>query len=166
MIKMIYEVFFFCLLKSVWTWSEREKVVRFNVPSTQMVGHPLCRPPVATAHRSSPWSIPCCTVRMCLSTFGTPSNLDQLTVNNKTNTIFIRKKCPPNKHLHWATFVHTYLIQKIKQLADVIRNGWCVWVSTFQVLFVDFAHTFHAFIHRLVIWNKQMTKQLKQLAIF
>lgn len=73
--------FFFCLLKSVWTCGER--VVSFNGLSTLMVVHPLCRPPAATAHRFSPWSILCCTVRMCLSTFGIPSNLNQLTVNSK-----------------------------------------------------------------------------------
>lgn len=44
-----------------------------------------------------------------------------------------------------------YLIQKVEQLTDVVRDGWCVWVSSLEMLLVDFAHTFHAFIDTFVI---------------
>lgn len=45
----------------------------------------------------------------------------------------------------------THLIQKVKQLADVVRDGRRIRVSTLQMLFVNFANTFHALVHALVI---------------
>lgn len=45
----------------------------------------------------------------------------------------------------------THLIQEIKQLADVVCDGRCVWIATLQMLFVDFANAFHAFVDALII---------------
>lgn len=39
---------------------------------------PHCRPPDGAAHRSSPWSTPCCTVRTYWSTSGTRGSWDRL----------------------------------------------------------------------------------------
>lgn len=43
------------------------------------------------------------------------------------------------------------LINKIKKLADIICDGWCVWVQPFQMLLVYFTNTFHALIDCLII---------------
>lgn len=45
----------------------------------------------------------------------------------------------------------THLIQEIKQLADVVCDGRRVWIATLQMLFVDFANAFHAFVDALII---------------
>lgn len=33
------------------------------------------------------------------------------------------------------------LVHKVKQLADIIGDRWCVWVLSFQMFFIDLAHT-------------------------
>lgn len=45
----------------------------------------------------------------------------------------------------------THLIQKIEQLADVVCDGRRVWIAAFQVLFVDFAHAFHALVDAFIV---------------
>lgn len=43
------------------------------------------------------------------------------------------------------------VINEVKQLADIIRNGWTVWIHSLQVLFIHFTDSFHALIHRFII---------------
>lgn len=43
------------------------------------------------------------------------------------------------------------LVHKVKELTDVIRDGRGVGILPLQMLFVNLAHTFHAFINRLII---------------
>lgn len=44
-----------------------------------------------------------------------------------------------------------YLIEKVKQLADVVGDCRRVWVATLQVLFVYLANAFHALVDALVV---------------
>lgn len=52
---------------------------------------------------------------------------------------------------HFINDYTVYLINKIKQLTDIIGYCWCIWISTFKVFFVYFADTFHAFIYTFII---------------
>lgn len=45
----------------------------------------------------------------------------------------------------------TYLIEKIKQLADIVRDGRCIRIATFQMLFINFANAFHALVDAFII---------------
>lgn len=43
------------------------------------------------------------------------------------------------------------VINEVKQLADIICNGWTVGIHSLQMLFIHFTDSFHAFIHRFII---------------
>lgn len=43
------------------------------------------------------------------------------------------------------------IVNKIKQLTDVVGDGRAVGVHPLQMLFIHFTNTFHALIHRLVV---------------
>ena len=45
----------------------------------------------------------------------------------------------------------TYLINEIKQLSDIIGNGWEIWVGPLQMFFINFAHPLHALVDGLVV---------------
>lgn len=45
----------------------------------------------------------------------------------------------------------TYLIEKVKQLADVVCDRRRIWIATLQMLFVDLTNAFHALVDALVI---------------
>lgn len=63
---------------------ERSCSILFSVPTIRMV-RPLCQPLAATARKSFPWSILCCTVRMCWWIFDIPSSSSRPTVMNDIN---------------------------------------------------------------------------------
>lgn len=44
-----------------------------------------------------------------------------------------------------------YLIQEVKQLADVIGDGRSVWISPLEMLLIDFANTFHTFVDTFIV---------------
>lgn len=46
---------------------------------------------------------------------------------------------------------NNYLIQEIEQLADVVCDGRRVWIAALEMLFVNFAHAFHALVDTFVI---------------
>ena len=45
----------------------------------------------------------------------------------------------------------TYLINKIKQLTDIVGNRGQIGVCPLQMFFINFAHTLHALIDGLVV---------------
>lgn len=128
--------------------------------------HLLCQPLAATIRKSSLWSIPYCTVRMYLSIFGIPSSSNQLTVKcNNKQPMFVCVSMNTGNNSYFLGFleknsanqiqidclIEHYLVQEVKQLANIICNGWCVGIPAFQMLFVYFAYTFHAFVDTFVI---------------
>ena len=44
-----------------------------------------------------------------------------------------------------------YLVDEVEQLADVVGDGWDVWVLPLEVLLVDLADALHALVDGLVV---------------
>ena len=58
-------------------------------------------------------------------------------------------------HIIWFVVDKTWeisqLVNEIKKLWYVIRYWWNIWILALQVLFVNFANSFDALVHRVVI---------------
>ena len=50
-----------------------------------------------------------------------------------------------------ASVLAYYLVDEVKELADVVRDGWDVWILPLEVLLVDLANALHALVDRLVV---------------